>query len=60
MISMLYDVRDLLNGFAGNFFDIFNKDGYAFHRNIVKEYGGVVKLSALFGVRCASGLPPIF
>ena len=43
-----------LNMWAGNFGQLFDPQGWEFHKHIVDKYGGVVKVQALFGV---SGLP---
>ena len=34
----------------GNFGQIYNKDGWAFHDEIREKYGGVFKVNGLFGV----------
>ncbi|KAI5118019.1 hypothetical protein M0805_003456 [Coniferiporia weirii] len=33
----------------GSFSEVFNRDGWKFHRDIVEKYGGAVKLHMLFG-----------
>lgn len=46
--------RFLMVSSPGNFPQLFNRHSYGFHREIVKKYGGVVKLSGLLGVRSPS------
>lgn len=36
--------------FEGNLHQLFNKDGWGFHKHIVDTYGSVVKVHGLFGV----------
>lgn len=36
---------------AGNFGQLFDLDGWDFHRNLAKTYGAVCKVHGLFGVR---------
>ena len=36
---------------TGNFHQVFNRDGWKFHHDILKKYGSVVKLYNLFNVR---------
>lgn len=35
---------------TGNLHQVFNRDGWKFHHDIVQRYGSVVKLRWLFGV----------
>lgn len=36
---------------AGNFGQLFDLDGWDFHRNLAKTYGAACKVHGLFGVR---------
>ncbi|KAJ8086648.1 hypothetical protein PM082_005471 [Marasmius tenuissimus] len=43
-----------LDGFKGNWGQIFDKDGWRFKKHIVDTYGSLLKVNALFGVRTRS------
>ena len=40
-----------LNYDIGNFHQIFNRNGYAFHAEIAKKFGSAIRLHGFFGVR---------
>ena len=41
---------------AGNLAQIFDPQGWEFHKNLVDTFGGVIKLQGLFGVSSAGVL----
>ncbi|KIJ99191.1 hypothetical protein K443DRAFT_8617 [Laccaria amethystina LaAM-08-1] len=36
--------------FTGNFFQLFDANGWDFHRDIAAKYEGIIRVEALFGV----------
>jgi hypothetical protein len=40
----------LTNCITGNFKQVFNTQSWAFHQNLVDQYGGVAKIRGAFGV----------
>ena len=36
----------------GNLGQLYARDGWKFHRELVEKYGGAVRINGLFGVKC--------
>lgn len=50
LTSLWHVVVLTLQHYTGDFLSVFNRDAWQFHRDLVKKYGEVVRLSWILGV----------